>query len=552
MTSEIRNDAEEGGSSVKMKHHYLLTNGTVASNYLARRIVVPASLRTKDASYTDLSNVAGDRLVLLNDPVTTPQLRDSVLFPGWNNHGVSLEARAQVLIELPFQKMAAVSPKNYFSVLEGQVIAIGSQVKLYVADEVTRTAFWDFLNRFPDINTSGVSVEILDGLSNGADTEEMTKDLEWLKLLPRAKPPAKSEFERMERIASATLVTAHHATNTVQRDSVATLFVRRPLPKGVLGSIVEHRRGIEEVKDPVFQRIANLVLSANLVSDAKAAALENSWVSKIRMTLKKDDTIRRGIIDDIEAFLENNILWHEIKDLDKHPALHAFVLFLRDSGKLPKLSNENSENEMSDVELASCYLSGLLQIRSQLSLEYRQPVESEAMIAALISSSINNKSPFLEFSSPDYKVIFEDGVLTVNEQQIMPRVSPESIKVEVSDRPISSTSVNGKVDTWEIETSQKVTVEINGIKQVVFLSDPTKVITFKFLHEPIVKKNPDVIPTVKIEPLKTDRGNSGSLQSGERRAPIRSNARQSSRTDYKKVEESNSSLFDAESPEPPF
>jgi hypothetical protein len=72
------------------------------------------------------------------------------------------------------------------------------------------------------------------------------------------------------------------------------------------------------------------------------------------------------------------------------------------------------------------------------------------------------------------------------------------------------------------------------------------------LHEPIVKKNPDVIPTVKIEPLKTDKGNSGSLQSGQRRAPIRSNARQSSRTDYKKVEESNSSLFDSESPEPPF
>ena len=535
---------------MKIKHHFLLTNGTVARGYLARLIVVPASLRIKDPSYTDLSNVAGDRLVLLNDPVTTPQLRDSVLFSGWDDHGVSLEARAQVLIELPFQKMAAVSPNNYFSVLEGQVIAIGSQVKLYVADEVTRTAFLDFLNRYGDFDTSLVSVEILDGLSNGVDTEEMTKDLEWLKLLPRAKPPAKSEFERMERIASAILVTAHHAAGTVQRDSVAALFVRRPLPKGVLGSIVEHRKGIEEAKDPVFQKIANLVLSANLVSDAKAAALENSWVSKIRMTLKVDDTIRRGIIDDIEAFLDNNILWHEIKDLDKHPALHAFVLFLRDSGKLPKLSNDDSENEMSDTELASCYLSGLFHLRSQILLEYRQPVESEAMIAALVSSSVNNKLPFLEFLSSEHRVIFEDGVLTVNGQQITPRVSPESIKVEVSDRPILSTSVTGKVDTWEIETSQKVVVEINGLKQTF---NPTTVITFSFLHEPVVKKNArDVIPTVKTEPLKADNGIPGSLQSGERRAPIRSSGRQSSRTDYKNVEESSRLSFDAEPPEPPY
>ena len=76
MTSEIRNDADQERNSVKMKYHYLLTNGTVARDYLARRIVVPASLRTKDAAYTDLSNVAGDRLVLLNDLITTPQLRD--------------------------------------------------------------------------------------------------------------------------------------------------------------------------------------------------------------------------------------------------------------------------------------------------------------------------------------------------------------------------------------------------------------------------------------------------------------------------------------------
>lgn len=550
MTSGIRNDAEKGGSSVEMKHHFLLTNGTVARGYLARRIVVPASLRIKDPSYTDLSNVAGDRLVLLNDPVTTPQLRDSVLFSGWDDHGVSLEARAQVLIELPFQRMAKVSPNNYFSVLEGQVIAMGSQVKLYVADEVTRTAFLDFLNRYGDLDTSLVSVEILDGLSNGEDTEEMTKDLEWLKLLPRAKPPAKSEFERMERIASAILVTAHHAAGTVQRDSVAALFVRRPLPKGVLGSIVEHRKSIEEAKDPVFQKIANLVLSANLVDDAKAAALENSWVSKIRMTLKVDDTIRRGIIDDIKAFLDNNILWHEIKDLDKHPALHAFVLFLRDSGKFPKLSSDDIKNEMSDTELASCYLSGLFHLRSQILLEYRQPVESEAMIAALVSSSINNKSPFLEFSSPDYKVIFEDGVLTVNEQQITPRVSPESIKAEVSDRPLLSTSVTGKVDTWEIETSQKVVVEINGLKQTFI---PSAVIKFSFLHEPVVKKNTrDVISTVNIEPPMTDASNSRSFGNRERNAPIRSSGRQSSRTDYKKVEERNDSLFDTEPPEPPF
>ena len=552
MTSEIRNDADQERNSVKMKYHYLLTNGTVARDYLARRIVVPASLRTKDAAYTDLSNVAGDRLVLLNDLVTTPQLRDSVLFSGWNDHGVSLEARAQVLIELPLQKKVRVSPNNYFSVLEGQVIAMGSEVKLYVADAATRDAYLDFLNRFDDFNTDGISVEILDGLSNGGDTEEMTMDLKWLESLPRARPPAKSEFERMERIACAILVMVHHAASAVQRDSAAALFVRRPLPKDILGSIVEHRKGVEEPKDPVFRKIADLVLSASLVGDAKAAAIENSWVSKIRRTVNMNDVVRRGILDDIELFLDNSILWHEIKDLEKHPALHSFVLFLRDSGQLPKFPDGVSRNEVSDTDLASYYLSGLLHLRSQLSLEYRRPIESEALITALVSSSINNKSPFLEFSSSDYKIIFEDGVLTVNEQRITPRAFPESIKVEVSDRPILGTIVTGKVDTWEIETSQRVTVEIDGLKQVFIPSDPTKVITFKFLHEPVVKKNPDVIPTVKIAPLETDKGNSGSLQSGQQRAPIRSSARQSSRTDYKKVEESNSSLFDTEPPEPPY
>lgn len=42
--------------SDKSKGFFFLTNGIIALEYLRSRIVVPASLRVKDASYTDLQS----------------------------------------------------------------------------------------------------------------------------------------------------------------------------------------------------------------------------------------------------------------------------------------------------------------------------------------------------------------------------------------------------------------------------------------------------------------------------------------------------------------
>ena len=99
-------------------------------------------------------------------------------------------------------------------------------------------------------------------------------------------------------------------------------------------------------------------------------------------------------------------------------------------------------------------------------------------------------------------------------------------------------------------TSKKVVLEIDGLKQTF---NPSTVLKFSFLEEPVVKKNTrDGISTVNTEPSMTDASNSSSFGNRERNTPIRSSGRQSSRTDYKKVEESNSSLFDTEPPEPTF
>jgi hypothetical protein len=483
-----------------MESQYLLTNGTVAREYLAKRLIVPASLRTKD--YDDLSNVSGDRIVLMNGTYTNQILRDSVLFDGWNNNGVSIEMSTQVLIEIPKQKGHKLSPNKYFTVLEGSVIPLGPEVNVYVSDYAVKNAYEDFLNRFDDCNTDGISVQVMDDLRGGEDSDELEADLSWIKSLSKAVPISRSEFERFERTASTILVTLSHASTEKQRQASAALFVRRPLPNGILGSIVEHRRDASEPKDQIFSRIADLVLASDRVGDAKAAALNNSWVSKIRTLAKSRDTVLHGVLDGIDKFLENSLSWDKIDRIEDFPALQAFVFFLRDSGKIPNRQAGVVSPMMSDVDFASIYLSALMVRRSDLALIYRRPVVLESLAASLVASSLNKKSANLDVSLPEFKFVYERDIFFVNDVQVSHGLNAARADSDNGASSNTGLSTERYIDTWEILTSKKVVIEFNGMK---ITYSPTGPMKFSFLEEPKSEKKRRLsVSNTNIEPTATE------------------------------------------------
>jgi hypothetical protein len=483
-----------------MESQYLLTNGTVAREYLAKRLIVPASLRTKD--YDDLSNVSGDRIVVLNGTFTNQILRDSVLFEGWDGNGVSIEMSTQVLIEIPKQKGQKLSPNKFLTVLEGVVVPLGREIKVYVSDNTVKTAYEDFLNRFDDCNMDGISVHIIDELSGGEDSDELEADLAWIRALPKVVPISRSEFERFERTASAMLVSLGHASTEKQRQASAALFVRRPLPVGILGSIVEHRRDVSEPKDQIFSRIADLVLGSDRVGDAKAAAINNSWVSKIRTLVKSKDTDLHGVLDDIDKFLENALSWDKIRGIENYPALQAFVIFLRDSGRIPSYPAGVMRSTISDIDFASIYLSALMIRRSDLAMVYRRPVVLESMAASLIAASLNNKSANLEVSVPEFKFVYERDIFLVNDVPVS-----HDLHVANTDSDIGASSNVGSsneqfVEIWETLTSKKVVIEFNGMK---ITYSPAGLMKFSFLEEPkIEKKRRPVVTNTNVGPVSTE------------------------------------------------
>ena len=486
-----------------MESQYLLTNGTVAREYLAKRLIVPASLRTKD--YDDLSNVSGDRIVVLNDTFTNQILRDSVLFEGWDSNGVSIEMSTQVLIEIPKQKGQKLSPNKFLTVLEGVVIPLGSEIKVYVSDNTVKTAYEDFLNRFDDCNMDGISVHVIDELRGGGDSDELEADLAWIRALPKTVPISKSEFERFERTASALLVALGHASTEKQRQASAALFVRRPLPVGILGSIVEHRRDVSEPKDQIFSRIADLVLGSDRVGDAKAAAVNNSWVSKIRTLVKSKDTVLHGVLDDIDKFLENALSWDKISGIENYPALQAFVIFLRDSGRIPSHPAGDVRSTISDIDFASIYLSALMIRRSDLAMVYRRPVVLESMAASLVAASLNNKLANLEVSVPEFKFVYERDNFFVNDVPVsldLNAVKPDS---DIGALPNVGSSNERFVEIWEVLTSNKVVIEFNGMK---ITHSPAGMMKVSFLEEPkIEKKRRPVVTNANVEPVSTEARN---------------------------------------------
>ena len=479
-----------------MENQFLLTNGVVAREYLAKRLILPASLRTKE--YEDLSNVSGDRLVLLNDRFTNQTLRDSVLFEGWNNNGMAPEMSIQVLIGLPKQKSQKLSPNRFFSVLEGKVISLGDEINVYVADSAVKNDYEDFLNRFGDCNTDGISVHVIDELQGGNESVELDADLAWLKSLPKSVPVSRSEYERFERTASALLATIGHVSTEKQREAVAALFVRRPLPVGILGSIVEHRRDVIEPKDKLFSKIADLVLSSDRIGDAKAAAVNNSWVSKIRTQVKSSDTVLHDVLDGIDKFLDNSLSWDKINEIENYPALQSFVIFLRDSGRIPENLVVGTNSTTGDVEFAGMYLSALMIRRSDLSMSYRRPVVLESMIAALVATSLNNKSANLDISVPEFKFVYEDDLFLINDVPISQDLNSAIIGPGSDSSLNSSLNKDQYNEFWEVLTNKKVVIEIDGLKVVY---SPTGYMKFSFLEEPKSKKiNRLVASSKRTEP----------------------------------------------------
>jgi hypothetical protein len=491
-----------------MENQFLLTNGVIAREYLAKRIIVPASLRMKE--YEDLSNVSGDRLVVLNDRFTNQTLRESVLFEGWNDNGIAPEMSIQVLIGLPKQKSQKLSPNKFFSVLEGKVISLGAEINVYVADSAVKNDYEEFLNRFDDCNMDGISIKVIDELHGGDYSEELEADLSWLTTLPKTVPISKSEYDRFERTASAILATVHHVSTEKQREATAALFVRRPLPVGILGSIVDHRRDVPEPKDRIFSRIADLALSSDRLGDAKAAAVNNSWVSKIRTLAKSNDTVLHSVLDGIEKFLENSLSWDKIDEIENYPALQAFVVFLRDSGRIPENPAVGVNPKVSDIEFAAIYLSALMARRTDLSLPYRRPVELESMAAALVATSLNNKSTNLDISVPEFKFVYEDDIFLVNDVPISQDLNSEIINPGSDSSFYSSLGKDQYVETWQVLTNKQVVIEIDGMKVVY---SPSGFMKFSFLEEPKSKKINRLVASSKgTEPAATKARNAKDMK----------------------------------------
>jgi hypothetical protein len=351
----------------------------------------------------------------------------------------------------------------------------------------------------------GISVHIIDELSGGEGSDELEADLAWIRALPKVVPVSRSEFERFERTASALLVALGHASTENQRQATAALFVRRPLPVGILGSIVEHRRDVSEPKDQIFSRIADLVLGSDRVGDAKAAAINNSWVSKIRTLAKSKDTVLHGVLDDIDKFLENALSWDKIRGIENYPALQAFVIFLRDSGRIPIYPAGVMRSTISDIDFASIYLSALMIRRSDLAMVYRRPVVLESMAASLIAASLNNKSANLEVSVPEFKFVYERDIFLVNDVPVTHDLHDANTESDNGASSNVGTNNERYVEFWEVLTSNKVVIEFNGMK---ITYSPAGLMKFSFLDEPKPeKKRRSVVANINSEPVATEVGN---------------------------------------------
>jgi hypothetical protein len=241
-------------------------------------------------------------------------------------------------------------------------------------------------------------------------------------------------------------------------------------------------------------------LGSDRVGDAKAAAINNSWVSKIRTLVKSKDTVLHGVLDDIDKFLENALSWDKIRGIENYPALQAFVIFLRDSGRIPIYPADVMRSTISDIDFASIYLSALMIRRSDLAMVYRRPVVLESMAASLIAASLNNKSANLEVSVPEFKFVYERDIFLVNDVPVS-----HDLHVANTDSDIGASSNGGSsneqfVEIWETLTSKKVVIEFNGMK---ITYSPAGLMKFSFLEEPKIEKKRRPVVT-NVGPVSTE------------------------------------------------
>lgn len=461
-------------ASDKNRGFYLLTNGIIALEYLRSRIVVPASLRVKDASYTDLSNHAGNRLVLLNSPEVFPELCKLIDFEGSENFS-DTAITMPVLFEIETNLETVSSPNNVFALLETKVISLPAKVTVLVADETAKRAFADFLVRFPgESDDEGISIKVTRGLVADSAGDAEISDIEWLKDQSPLTPVDLAEIQRLERFACSVSLVLHHACTAAQREAAAALVGIRSKVAESLRPMVETRNDVVKPVDRLYHTISELVVNAPPKVDPKALAINLNWVDLIKAKLGAKDRIENQILDQIQKFLKSEIAVDEILNLEKSRALNAFVLFLRDSGSLPKFPNVTTRSNMTDVELLGLFLTGLTHSRNELELAYRRPLDLEAYFSKVIADSFNEKSLFLNKSVSGFVFEHEDDVLFLNSLKI--NSAPKFEKIESSETVLNTDDL-----VWEVVTQGKVQVKINGMLttfdspadfNVVFTSEP--------------------------------------------------------------------------------
>ena len=461
--------------SDKSKGFFFLTNGIIALEYLRSRIVVPASLRVKDASYTDLSNHSGNRLVLLNNPEVFPELLKLIKFDGaedFSDPAITMP----VLFEIETDLVTVSSPNNVFALLEGKVLSLPAKITVHVTDEDAKRAFADFLIRYPgESNDEGISIKVTKGLITDFASDSEISDIDWLKDQEPLAIIKMSEIQRFERFACAVSLVLHHSSTSTQKEAAAALVGVRSKVNDSLLAMVETRNNVVKPSDRLFRTVSKLVCDAPLKVDPKASAVNMNWVETIRSTLRAKDHIENQILDQIEKFLRSEIAIDEIVDLEKSPPLNAFVGFLRDSGSLPKYPDNDNRLNMTDMDLLSLFLTGLTHSRNELEVAYRRPLDLEAYFSKIIADSFNENSEFLNKSASGFKFENEIDVLYLNSKNV--GRAPLPAKTESSENQVNTID-----HVWEVVTRGKVQVQFNGMLtiydstadfKVVFTSEPT-------------------------------------------------------------------------------
>ncbi len=459
---------------------FFLTNGIIALEYLRSRIVVPASLRVKDASYTDLSNHSGNRLVLLNSPEVFPELFKLIKFDGaedFSDPAITMP----VLFEIETDLVTVSSPNNVFALLEGKVLSLPAKITVHVTDQDAKRAFADFLIRYPgESNDEGISIKVTKGLITEFASDAEISDTDWLKDQEPLAITKMSEIQRFERFACAVSLVLHHTSTPAQKEAAAALVGVGSKVNASLLAMVETRQNVVKPSDRIFRTVSKLVCDAPLKVDPKASAVNMNWIETIRAALRVKDLIENQILDQIEKFLKSEIAIDEIVNLEKSPPLNAFVGFLRDSGSLPKYPDNATRLNMTDMDLLSLFLTGLTHSRNDLEVAYRRPLDLEAYFSKIIADSFNENSEFLIKSASGFK--FENGidVLYLNGKNIGPAPLPP--KTESSDNQVNT---NDRV--WEVVTRGKVQVRIDGM---LITFDSKADINVVFTSEPKVTSRP--------------------------------------------------------------